>query len=66
MLVITRVPGQSVLIGDDVRITVTSVGGGQIKFAIEAPSDTVVLRQEVAEKPPQAARSTADTESGVD
>ncbi|MGB5763009.1 MAG: carbon storage regulator [Sedimenticolaceae bacterium] len=48
MLVMKRIPGQSVLIGDDVKVTIISARGGQVRFAIKAPSDTVVLRDELA------------------
>ena len=48
MLVMKRIPGQSVLIDDDVKVSVISAKGGRVRFAIEAPSDTVVLRDEIA------------------
>lgn len=48
MLVLSRNPQQSVLIGDDIRVTVTCVDGGQVKIGIEAPQDIVILREEIA------------------
>ncbi len=50
MLVLSRNEGQSVLIGDGIKITVVSVRGGQVRFGIEAPPEVVVLRQEIAER----------------
>jgi len=48
MLVLTRNPQQSILIGDNIRVTVTYVDGGQVKIGIEAPQDIVILREEIA------------------
>ena len=50
MLVVTRTKGQSILIGDDVKLTVMGTKGGQVRFGIKAPEEVVVLRQEVAER----------------
>jgi carbon storage regulator len=50
MLVLTRTEGQSILIGDDIKLTVVSTKGAQVRFGIEAPRDTMVLREEVAKR----------------
>ena len=47
MLVITRQPGDSLLIGSDVKITVLEVSGDRIKIGIEAPRSVPVMRTEV-------------------
>lgn len=47
MLVITRKEGQSLLIGDDIEVTVTKVADGSVKIAIEAPREMVILRKEL-------------------
>lgn len=47
MLVITRKEGQSLLIGDDIEVTVTKVTDGSVKIAIEAPREMVILRKEL-------------------
>ena len=47
MLVLTRKEGQPIMIGDDVRVTVVSTKGGQVRFGIEAPRDVAVLREEL-------------------
>lgn len=54
MLVLTRNEGQTILIGDDVRVTVVSTKGGQVRFGIEAPRDVTVLREELAERDARA------------
>lgn len=48
MLVLTRTEGQAILIGDEVKLTVVSTKGGQVRFGIEAPPEVVILREEIA------------------
>jgi len=48
MLVLTRTEGQSILIGDEVKLTVVSTKGGQVRFGIEAPPEVVILREEIS------------------
>ena len=47
MLVLTRKSGESIVIGDDVVLTVLEVRGGQVRLGIEAPRDVVIHRAEV-------------------
>lgn len=47
MLVLTRKMGESITIGDDIRITVIAVKGQQVKIGIDAPTDTKVYREEI-------------------
>jgi carbon storage regulator len=49
MLVLTRLPGQRIHIGDDIVLTVVRVDGGKVRLGIEAPSSMRVLRQELCE-----------------
>lgn len=48
MLILTRQVGETLLIGDDVKVTVLAVDGYQVKLGTSAPADVVVLRQEIA------------------
>ena len=48
MLVLTRRPGQTIRIGDDIEITVIDVRERQIRLGIAAPRQISVDRQEVA------------------
>ncbi len=48
MLVLTRRLGESLIIGDNITITVEKISKGQIKIGIEAPKDVVIAREEVA------------------
>jgi len=50
MLVLTRRPGEQIVIGNGIRVTVVSVGPGRVKIGIEAPADVRIDRQEVHEK----------------
>ena len=47
MLILSRRPGESLTIGDDVVVTVVSVSGNQIRLGITAPREVRVLREEV-------------------
>lgn len=47
MLVLTRRANQSIIIGDDVVVTVLEVRGDQVRIGITAPRDVTVHREEV-------------------
>lgn len=50
MLILTRRIGESILINDNITVTVMGVQGNQVKLAIDAPRDVAVHREEVAER----------------
>lgn len=50
MLILTRRTGESVMIGDDVTITVLGVRHGQVRIGITAPKNVTVHREEVYER----------------
>ena len=50
MLVVTRKKGESILIGDDIEISINKIEDGSVKIAISAPRDITILRKEVYEK----------------
>ena len=50
MLILTRKVGESLLIGDDVSITVLSVRGNQVKIGVNAPKDVSVHREEIYQR----------------
>lgn len=47
MLVISRKVGESVLIGDNVEITIVQADNGNVRIAIKAPREIVILRKEL-------------------
>jgi carbon storage regulator len=47
MLVLTRRIGETLVIGDDVNVTVLGVKGGQIRIGITAPREVQVHREEI-------------------
>lgn len=47
MLILQRKPGESLVIGEDISITVVSVDGGRVRLAISAPQDVPILRSEL-------------------
>ena len=49
MLVLTRKTNQSIMIGDDIEISILSVTGDKVRIGIDAPRDVAVFRKEVYE-----------------
>jgi len=50
MLVLTRKPGQSIMIGDGVEVQVLSVAGEKVRLGITAPRDVSIFRNEVFDR----------------
>jgi carbon storage regulator len=50
MLVLTRKPGQSILIGEGIEVQVLSVSGEKVRLGITAPRDVTIFRDEVLER----------------
>jgi carbon storage regulator len=47
VLVLTRKSNQSIMIGDDIEVTVLSIMGEKVRIGIQAPRDVPVFRREV-------------------
>lgn len=47
MLILTRRIGETLIIGDDVNITVLGIKGNQVRLGINAPKDVSVHREEI-------------------
>jgi carbon storage regulator len=50
MLVLTRKTDESIIIGDNIAVTVVAVEGDQVRLGVTAPKDIAVHRQEVYEQ----------------
>lgn len=50
MLVLSRKPGESIQLGDDVQISVMKVNGNRIQIGIDAPHNVTIRRGEMVEK----------------
>lgn len=59
MLILTRKLGESITIGDNIRVSVLGVRGRQVRLGIDAPSDVVVHREEIYVKIQQENRKAA-------
>lgn len=62
MLILTRRVGESLIIGDDVTITVLGVKGNQVRIGVDAPRDVAVHREEILDRP-RLDRPGKDTQS---
>ena len=49
MLILQRKPGESVVIGDDISVSVVSIEGGRVRLAISAPQAISILRSELVD-----------------
>lgn len=58
MLVLTRKPGEQIVIGNNIRVTVLAIQGSQIKLGIDAPGDVSIFRSELLEAGDVASVST--------
>jgi carbon storage regulator len=50
MLILTRRVGETVMIGNDVTVTVLGVKGNQVRVGVNAPKDVAVHREEIYER----------------
>ncbi len=64
MLVLTRKPGQSIMIGDGVEVQVLSVAGEKVRLGITAPRDVSIFRNEVYERIESESAGGGDDDDG--
>ncbi len=50
MLVLTRRPGESIVVGENIVVTVIEIKGGQVRIGIDAPREVDVYREEIYEQ----------------
>jgi len=61
MLILTRRPGESLYLGDNIKLKILSVQGKQIKIGLEVPEDMTVYREEVYLKIKEQNRQALET-----
>ena len=50
MLILTRRVGETLMVGDDVTVTVLGVKGNQVRIGVNAPKDVAVHREEIYDR----------------
>jgi carbon storage regulator len=50
MLILTRRVGETLMVGDEVSVTVLGVKGNQVRLGVNAPKDVAVHREEIYER----------------
>ena len=58
MLILNRKSEEKIIIGDDIRMQIVRISGGQVRVGIEAPRDISVHREEVWAKLNRAKRAS--------
>jgi carbon storage regulator len=66
MLVLTRKPSQSIMIGDGIEVQVLSVAGEKVRLGITAPRDVSIFRDEVLERIEHEGEREREHENGAD
>lgn len=59
MLVLSRLEGQVIRIGDNIRITIVEVRGDKVRVGIDAPRDVQVMRAELLDQTPEGGSNDA-------
>ena len=54
MLLLTRRAGESILIGNDIRVMVVELKGNHVRIGIEAPQHIAIVREEIEHLPKRA------------
>ena len=70
MLILTRKPGESLYIGDNIKITIVEIKGHQIRVGIDAPTELRIYREEIynliLEENKKAAEAALASDAGLE
>ena len=66
MLALTRKPGESIIIGNDIELTVLEVNGDQVKLGIEAPRSIPLHRKEIYIEIQEANKEAIESQATAD
>ena len=61
MLILTRRVGESLMVGDDITVTVLGVKGNQVRIGVNAPRDVAVHREEIYSRIQQGEGNNGDS-----
>jgi carbon storage regulator len=65
LLVLTRKPDQSIVVGSEIEITILEVRGEQVRVGIRAPREVAIYRKEVFEQIRDANRQATETQASL-
>ena len=63
MLILTRRIGETLVVGDEVTVTVLGVKGNQVRLGVNAPKDVAVHREEIYERIQKEKQEKAQSET---
>ena len=66
MLVLTRKPGESVVLGNSIRVTVVECSSGTVRLGFDAPAEVSIYREEIYREIAEANRSAVDDPEAPD
>ncbi len=66
MLVLSRMKDETIMVGDDIEITIVAIGGKHVRVGIDAPAEMAVHRKEVYDAIQQPKMLGKDEEPAVD